>query len=104
MPVDNKYCVEECGDGWLLGTYACDDGNTESGDGCTEKCVVEAGYSCAGEPSICWIGDIDDYDVTEETWAEEASNKAQEAAEEAKNKAEEAAEEAKNRISNWWNF
>jgi cysteine-rich repeat protein len=25
---------------------ACDDGNTTSGDGCNDECVVEPGYNC----------------------------------------------------------
>ena len=29
----NSVCKEVCGDGFNLGTYACDDGNTVAGDG-----------------------------------------------------------------------
>ena len=35
------------------GSRACDDGNTVSGDGCSDTGDVEAGYSCTGSPSIC---------------------------------------------------
>lgn len=36
-----------CGDGRLAETEACDDGNTESGDGCTGDCrQTEEGWSC----------------------------------------------------------
>ena len=41
-----------CGDG-LLQDEACDDGDTDSGDGCDSSCAVETGYACAGEPSDC---------------------------------------------------
>jgi fibro-slime domain-containing protein len=42
-----------CGNGTLTSDEACDDGNTESGDGCARNCLqVERGFSCAnpGEP------------------------------------------------------
>jgi cysteine-rich repeat protein len=42
-----------CGDGKIEGTEQCDDGNTVSGDGCSDKCVVEAGHTCWGVPSVC---------------------------------------------------
>ena len=28
--------------------------NLQPGDGCTNNCVVEYGWECAGEPSTCW--------------------------------------------------
>lgn len=31
----------------------CDDQNTDSNDGCSANCKVEAGFVCAGEPSAC---------------------------------------------------
>jgi len=31
-----------------MGVLACDDGNTLSGDGCSDKCVIEIGFSCSG--------------------------------------------------------
>jgi len=43
----------ECGDGALQGPEGCDDGNLDPGDGCDANCQVEAGFTCAGEPSIC---------------------------------------------------
>jgi cysteine-rich repeat protein len=44
---------EVCGDG-LIGTVeACDDGNTDPGDGCDGDCLVEPGSACEGEPSVC---------------------------------------------------
>ena len=32
---------------------ACDDGNTNSGDGCNSTCGVEIGWTCMWEPSMC---------------------------------------------------
>ena len=34
-------------------TEECDDGNTQNGDGCSESCVVEEGWECNGQPSVC---------------------------------------------------
>jgi|GEM_PF-2591160 len=43
-----------CGNGVLETGEVCDDGNTQSGDGCLSDCSgVEAGWSCSGSPSIC---------------------------------------------------
>ncbi|GGF57557.1 M4 family metallopeptidase [Alteromonas lipolytica] len=43
-------CSEElppvCGDGVLDIGEMCDDGNGDSGDGCSSSCQVESGYSC----------------------------------------------------------
>jgi len=41
-------CREICGDGIRGADYACDDGNTQSGDGCSEFCAIELGFTCAG--------------------------------------------------------
>ncbi|MFY0565310.1 DUF4215 domain-containing protein [Archangium lansingense] len=35
-----------CGDGQRTTPEECDDGNTDSGDGCSRRCWVENGYSC----------------------------------------------------------
>lgn len=46
----------ECGDGALdaTGYEFCDDSNTTPGDGCSDKCEVETGYTCDdAEPSVC---------------------------------------------------
>jgi fibro-slime domain-containing protein len=43
----------DCGNGVRANTEACDDGNRQSGDGCSADCLgIEAGYSCplAGKP------------------------------------------------------
>ena len=42
-------CVSaQCGDGFKAGIEECDDGNMDSGDGCSVECMVECGYSCDG--------------------------------------------------------
>ena len=46
-------CQDECGNGQLDGIEECDDGAPVSGDGCSAMCVVEADYTCTGEPSSC---------------------------------------------------
>jgi sulfatase modifying factor 1 len=50
-------CVPRCGDGLVVGAEAmaggCDDHGTDSGDGCSSVCQVEAGYVCTGTPSRC---------------------------------------------------
>jgi cysteine-rich repeat protein len=42
-----------CGDGGIDGDEACDDGDTSSGDGCSDSCTIESGWECLGEPSLC---------------------------------------------------
>ncbi len=42
-----------CGDGIVTTGEACDDGGVLSGDGCSSKCEIEAGFECAGSPSVC---------------------------------------------------
>ena len=39
-------CKEICGDGFDWGTYECDDGNRNTGDGCNQNCKVEKGFFC----------------------------------------------------------
>lgn len=39
-------CNEVCGDGFNMGYYECDDGNTNANDGCGPDCKVEYGYAC----------------------------------------------------------
>jgi cysteine-rich repeat protein len=46
-----------CGNGVLEGTEMCDDGNTTTGDGCSDQCMVEAGFYCFGNgPTKCRAG------------------------------------------------
>lgn len=42
-----------CGDGRIQGGEECDDGGLVAGDGCSGGCVVEPGFVCTGEPSMC---------------------------------------------------
>lgn len=50
---DVTHCTAYCGDGILSPGEGCDDGNGSPGDGCAPDCTVEAGWSCAGSPSVC---------------------------------------------------
>jgi len=46
-PDKSTSCAPVCGDGIRVGDEACDDQNTQSGDGCASDCtVVEEGYEC----------------------------------------------------------
>lgn len=45
--------LNTCGDSYIDGGEACDDGDTDNGDGCSSTCTVESGWSCVGEPSVC---------------------------------------------------
>ena len=45
-PIEWDYCKEICGDGHDMGTYMCDDGNINSGDGCDQLCCIEDGFQC----------------------------------------------------------
>jgi len=42
-----------CGDGILERNETCDDGNTESGDGCNRACQAEANYDCSEVGQLC---------------------------------------------------
>ena len=47
-----------CGDGVKGSNEACDDGNAQSGDGCTGDCgAIESGYACLvpGQPCISTV-------------------------------------------------
>lgn len=41
-------CKEICGDGVNMGVNECDDGNTDSFDGCGTYCTVDPGFTCTG--------------------------------------------------------
>lgn len=44
--------ADVCGDGIVGATESCDDANVVTGDGCS-SCVVDSGFACFGEPSVC---------------------------------------------------
>ncbi len=46
-----------CGDGMLQLQFgeSCDDGNGNSGDGCSSSCQVEPGYACATPGYPCQL-------------------------------------------------
>ena len=47
---------ETCGDGVLTSSNSeCDDSNSDSGDGCSNQCIVEPNYICSQEPSVCTL-------------------------------------------------
>ena len=48
-----------CGNGIKTGTEACDDGNTNSNDGCSATCTLEATHDCnvGTNPSVCTCKD-----------------------------------------------
>ncbi|CAD8103048.1 unnamed protein product [Paramecium primaurelia] len=52
----NEICTSTCGDGIVLLSEQCDDGNNVSRDGCTQ-CIIDPGYQCikVQETSICFI-------------------------------------------------
>ena len=51
--------VKACGNSQVEGDETCDDGNTESGDGCSADCLnVEDGYTCPKEGGACTKQDI----------------------------------------------
>ena len=50
-------CASVCGDGQISSVEQCDDGNLNAEqvvDGCSATCTIDSGWSCAGEPSICY--------------------------------------------------
>ncbi|MBL4635928.1 MAG: hypothetical protein JKY56_18855 [Kofleriaceae bacterium] len=53
-PVD-EVAAAVCGDGIICGGEVCDDGvfPPEEFDGCDMGCLVEPGFVCTGEPSVC---------------------------------------------------
>lgn len=53
--VDEGCLIDLCGDGEVNGDLGetCDDQNRTSGDGCSNECQTEDGFTCYGEPSEC---------------------------------------------------
>ena len=59
-PTPGEPCIERieeedavCGDGLLDGSEICDDGNIESGDGCSSECRIEDGWNCETPGAAC---------------------------------------------------
>uniref|UniRef100_A0A0G4F531 EGF-like domain-containing protein n=1 Tax=Chromera velia CCMP2878 TaxID=1169474 RepID=A0A0G4F531_9ALVE len=46
-------CAATCGDGWMAGSESCDDGDTQSGDGCSNTCALEEGWNCPVTAGDC---------------------------------------------------
>lgn len=42
-----------CGNGIRESSEQCDQGNINSGDGCSVMCTIEPGWICVGSPSVC---------------------------------------------------
>ena len=55
-------CPLSCGNGLVLFPEECDDNNIENGDGCSLFCLIEPGYECTGEPSVCALQECGDCD------------------------------------------
>ena len=46
-------CWEICGDGLNFGAHACDDGNNEFDDGCSDRCELETIIPAPGNAWTC---------------------------------------------------
>ena len=49
-----------CGDSLPSGTETCDDGNMESGDGCSSECTIEENWLCKGDLAVDIVIEIDE--------------------------------------------
>ena len=60
--VFNGGCVPKCGDGLILVGENCDDGDLESGDGCSSACIIEEYFTCTNltstSPSVCSLSSV----------------------------------------------
>ncbi|MGB5694935.1 MAG: DUF4215 domain-containing protein [Polyangiales bacterium] len=45
--------ADTCGNSDLEGAEVCDDGNPDSGDGCSDSCAVEPGWTCPAPGTPC---------------------------------------------------
>ena len=51
---DLEILIAGCGDGVQQGAEACDDNDSDGGDGCSATCTVEHGFDCGTTfPSVC---------------------------------------------------
>ena len=46
-----------CGDGFQEGSEQCDDGNTTSGDCCSDSCALELAGSACDDGTVCTLGE-----------------------------------------------
>jgi cysteine-rich repeat protein len=53
LSINSCLTTTVCGDGLISGGETCDDSNQLSGDGCSSACLIETGYICVGQPSVC---------------------------------------------------
>ncbi len=51
---DSTGAAPECGNGRIIEEEGCDDDNPEDGDGCSSTCMIEDGWQCNGQPSVCF--------------------------------------------------
>ncbi len=57
---DGTSCELLCGNGIRDDGEECDDGNPDSGDGCSSSCIIEAGWTCdETEPNNICVVDIE---------------------------------------------
>lgn len=56
---DTCQTLAVCGNGLVEGGEECDDSDTVEGDGCSDVCETEAGFTCTGEPSECSLTEIE---------------------------------------------
>jgi len=47
--------ITPCGNGLIEELEQCDDGNINSGDGCSSICEIEERYVCTNQPSLCVV-------------------------------------------------
>lgn len=53
-PTSQTAIVAGCGDGLVIGSEECDDGNKTANDGCSASCIIETGFACGtAQPSVC---------------------------------------------------
>ncbi|MBU1219944.1 DUF4215 domain-containing protein [Myxococcota bacterium] len=50
---DTSSCNSDCRDGNVEPGEACDDGDSDNNNGCNNSCIVNSGWNCTGNPSVC---------------------------------------------------